>query len=142
VIQLIDRHNRDCALLADRLGVPHYVVPLAIPESPFAFVSLVDRRVWRETALWWGEAKTLVVAEALGANRFFTGGRVDLGVQVVLRLTPPTALASFEPEHVLLGHGEGTHGPEAARALREALRTSRRGLPGVLLRLPLAGRRQ
>jgi hypothetical protein len=32
------------------------------------------------------------------------------------------------------------HGPSAAGALHHALRTSRRGLPGVLLRLPFAGR--
>ncbi len=142
VIQLLDRHTRDCALLADRLGVPRHVVPLAIPGSPFELVSLVDRRVWRETALWWAAARTLVVAEVLGSNRFYTGGKAALGVQVVLRLTPPTTLASFEPDHVLVGHGEGSHTPEAAYELSEALRTSRRGLPGLLMRLPLAGRGQ
>jgi hypothetical protein len=41
---------------------------------------------------------------------------------------------------VLVGHGEGVHGAAATEALSNALRTSRRGLPGVLLRLPFAGR--
>ena len=27
VVQLLDRHNRDCAAVAERLGVPHHVVP-------------------------------------------------------------------------------------------------------------------
>ena len=31
VIQLLDRHNRDCGTLATRLGVPHLVVPDELP---------------------------------------------------------------------------------------------------------------
>ena len=67
-------------------------------------------------------------------------GKAPIGVHVLLRLTPPRALGAFEPEQILVGHGEGVHGPAATDALRDALRTSRRGLPGVLLRLPFSGR--
>jgi hypothetical protein len=137
VIQLLDRHNRDCAALAARFGVPHVVAPRAVPGSPFTFVDLVNRRFWRESVLWWPETRTLVVAEALATNRFYTGGTAPIGVHPVLRLTPPKALAAFEPERVLVGHGEGVLGG-ASSALHDALRWSRRGLPGVLLRLPLA----
>ena len=35
VVQLLDRHNRDCAAVAAELGVPHLVVPDAVPDSPF-----------------------------------------------------------------------------------------------------------
>src|SRR3954451_4057767 len=35
VVQLIDRHNRDCASIAQRLGVPHLRMPDAVPDSPF-----------------------------------------------------------------------------------------------------------
>ena len=139
VVQLLDRHNRDCATLAARLGVPHVVVPRSVPGSPFTFVDVLNRRYWRESALWWPETRTLVVAEALGTNRFYTGGTAALGVHVLLRLTPPKALGSFEPERVLVGHGEGV-GQDAARVLHEALRSSRRGLPGVVARLPFATR--
>jgi hypothetical protein len=139
VIQLLDRHNRDCAALAARLGVPHFVVPRAIPGSPFTFVDVMERRFWRESALWWREARTLVVAEVLGTNRFFTGGTEPLGVEVLLRLKPPVALGAFEPERVLVGHGDGVI-RDAAPVLREALRTSRRRLPGVVVRLPFAMR--
>lgn len=139
VVQLLDRHNRDCATLADRIGVPHVVVPRSVPGSPFTFVDVLNRRYWRESALWWPETRTLVVAEALGTNRFYTGGTAALGVHVLLRLTPPKALGSFEPERVLVGHGEGV-GQDAARVLHEALRSSRRGLPGVVARLPFATR--
>ena len=140
VIQLLDRHNRDCAALAGRLGVPHVVAPDELVESPFAFVPVVRRKRWRESALWWAEARTLVTADALATNRFYTAGKAPIGVHVVLRLKPPRALGAFEPERVLVGHGEGLHGPGTAEAVRDALRTSRRRLPGVLLRLPFSGR--
>jgi hypothetical protein len=140
VIQLLDRHNRDCAALAARLGVPHLVAPDEIPESPFELIPIVRRKRWRESALWWPETRTLVTADALGTNPFATGGKVRVGVHVLLRLTPPRALVTYAPEHLLVGHGEGVHGAEAATAVDEALRTSRRGLPGLLLRLPFAGR--
>ena len=142
VIQLLDRHDRDCAALAARLGVPHAVVPAGLPGNPFAFVPVVRRRFWSESALWWPDRRTLVVGDALGTNRFFTGGRAAIGVHVLLRLTPPGQLGELEPERVLVGHGEGLAGAGAADALREALAESVRRLPGVLLRLPFAGRRQ
>jgi hypothetical protein len=140
VIQLLDRHTRDCAALAERLGVPHAVAPDEVPGSPFAFVPVMRRKRWRESALWWPGTRTLVCADALGTNRFYTGGTARLGVHVLLRLTPPKALGALDPERILVGHGEGIVGPGAESALQEALRTSRRGLPGVVLRLPFAGR--
>jgi hypothetical protein len=139
VIQLLDRHNRDCAELARRLAVPHLVVPDELAASPFTPVPVKRSKRWRESALWWPAERTLVVAEALGTNRFFTGGQAPLGVHLLLRLDPPKMLAGFEPEHLLVGHGEGVSGPGTKQAIDEALRTSRRGLPGVLARLPFAG---
>ena len=137
VVQLLDRHNRDCAALADELGVPHVVAPDALPGTPFETVAVRETRHWRERALWWGDERTLVVAEALGANRFFRVGDDPVGVHLLLRLTPPReVLGRFEPEHLLLGHGEGLHGPVAATALREALARSRTGFPRLALRLP------
>jgi hypothetical protein len=38
VLQPLDRHNRDCALL----GVAHLRRPAAIPGSPFAVVAVLD----------------------------------------------------------------------------------------------------
>jgi hypothetical protein len=140
VVQLLDRHDRDCAALAARLGVPHVVVPEELPGSPFTFVPVMRRRRWRESALWWPARRTLVVADALATNRFYTAGKAPIGVHLLLRLTPPRALTAYEPERILVGHGEGVHGPEASTALRDAIDQSRRRLPGVLLRLPLAGR--
>lgn len=136
VIQLLDRHDRDCASLASELAVPHLRVPTELPASPFVLVPIVRRRWWRESALWWPETKTLVTADALATNRFYTAGKAPLAVHVLLRLTPPRQLGSLDAERVLVGHGEGLLGPESSDAVREALRTSRRGLPGLLARLP------
>jgi hypothetical protein len=137
VLQLLDRHNRDCAAVASELDVPHLVVPDAVPQSPLEAIALTRRRLWRETALWWPATRTLVVAEAIGTNRFFTAGGDVAGVQLLLRLTPPSAaLGRLVPEHLLVGHGRGVHGPKAPTALQNALGHSRRGLPRVLLRVP------
>lgn len=140
VIQLLDRHKRGCAALAARLGVPHVVAPDDLSGSPFTFVPIMRRKHWRESTLWWPATRTLVTADALGTSRFYTAGTAPLGVHVFLRLIPPRQLAALEPERILVGHGEGLGGPEAAVALRDALATSRRRLPGVLLRLPFAAR--
>jgi hypothetical protein len=140
VVQLLDRHDRDCAALASRFGVPHVVAPDELPGSPFTCVRIMRRKHWRESALWWPATRTLVTADALGTNRFYTAGKAPLGVHVFLRLTPPRALGAFEPGRILVGHGEGVIGADAATALRDALRKSRRGLPGLLVRLPFAGR--
>ena len=140
VIQLLDRHHRDCAVLAQRLGVPLFVVPDGLAGTPFACLPLVRWRYWRESALWWEERRTLVVADAVGTNPYYTGGKAPLGVSLPLRLTPPRRLGALEPERILVGHGEGLAGPETGRELRAALDESRRRLPGVLVRLPFAGR--
>lgn len=142
VIQLLDRHERDCAALASRLGVPHVVAPYDLPGSPFTCLPVMRRKRWRESALWWPEERTLVVADALGTNPFFTGGKTPIAVHVLLRLKPPRALGELDPERILVGHGEGLAGDLTTDALQEALRTSRTGLPGVLVRLPFAGRGQ
>jgi hypothetical protein len=140
VIQLLDRHSRDCARTADRLRIPHLRVPAAIPGSPFEVVPIKTRRWWREIALWWPAERTLVVADAIGTNAFMTGGSGTAGVHPLLRLTPPRRqLGRFEPEHLLVGHGEGLHGPAATQGLHAALRDARRGLPRVLAKLPWYG---
>jgi hypothetical protein len=137
VLQLLDRHNRDCAALAEELGVPHLTAPDEVPEAPFELVSLRDSKRWRERALWWPDTATLVVAEAIGSNRFFRAGAERVGVHPLLRLTPPRdALGRFEPEHLLVGHGEGLHGTDAAAGLHDALAHSRAGLPRLVLQIP------
>ena len=64
VVQLLDRHSRDCAAVAQRLGVPHLVVPRQLPGTPFELRPVVRFRWWREVALWWEERRLLLVADA------------------------------------------------------------------------------
>ncbi len=133
VVQLLDRHGRDGRELAARYGVVLHQAPTgALPDAPFEVLRSVDLPLWREAALWWPEQRTLVVADALGTAPYFLAPGERLGVHPLLRPFPPRSLARFEPEHVLCGHGEGTHGADAADALREALHYSRRRIPSWL----------
>jgi hypothetical protein len=130
VLQLLDRHNRDCRALAQRLGVPLHVVP-GEPIAPFEFVRVVDGRKWKEVALWWHDPRVLVVAEAIGSGPFTARGE-RLAVHPLLRLTPPRRqLGALEPQVVLCGHGEGVLA-DASASLHEALRTARRRIPRLL----------
>jgi hypothetical protein len=135
VLQLLDRHNRACAELARRLGVPHHRVPFE-GVGPFESVPVLRRSRWQEVALWWPERRVLVTADALGTvPHYFALGGERLGVHPLLRLTPPRQLARLAPEHVLCGHGEGVH-ERATEAVREALAHSLRRLPRLPLELP------
>ena len=136
VIQLLDRHSRDSVALARRFGVPLYHAPTAgAPGSPFHVLRAVNLPLWRESALWWPEQKTLVVADAFGTASYFLGPGERLAVHPLLRLFPPRSLGQVAPEHVLFGHGEGIHGEDATAALREALQGARRGVPRWLVGL-------
>ncbi len=134
VVQLLDRHNRDCAAVAQRLGVPHHVVPRQLPGTPFELRPVVQLRFWREVALWWPERRILLVADALGTLPFFRAGAEPAGLHPGLRLWPPRSLSGLEPDHLLVGHGEGIHHHPAA--LESALRTGRRRIPRWLTGIP------
>jgi hypothetical protein len=133
VIQLLDRHRRDCAALADRFDAPLYATANSIDDSPFEVVPVVGARKWKENALWWEEKQALIVSEAIGTSKMFTGGH-DAGVHLFLRLKPPKKkLGDFEPQHLLVGHGPPIHGAQAASALQGALERSRRNLPRTVV---------
>jgi hypothetical protein len=130
VVQLLDRHGRDCAEVAARFAIPHFVVPVdGIPASDLEITAVVNMRFWREIAVWLPAQRMLVCGDALGTARYFRAGDEPLAVHPLLRLRPPRALGRYEPEHVVCGHGAGVHGPDTPKALREALATARRRLP-------------
>jgi hypothetical protein len=137
VLQLLDRHGRDCAALAARLGVPHLKVPRAVPDSPFDAVQVLHVRGWHEAALWWPERRVLVVAETLGTNGLYRMGPGAVGVHLLLRAKPPGALRAFTPDHLLVGHGAGVHDGDAGRGVAAAYDRARRDLPAALLKAPL-----
>jgi hypothetical protein len=144
VVQLLDRHERDCAALAGRIDVPLHVTPFAgVPGAPFDVLPIVRWKGWQEVAVWFPEERTLVCADALGSLGYFRAAGEPFGVHPLLRLLPPRrALGSLEPHHLLFGHGAGYHGEDGGVALREALRTSRRRLPAALARALRSGLRR
>jgi hypothetical protein len=134
VVQLLDRHNRDCAAVAARLGVPHLKVPDSIPDSPFEVFTTVDVPRWKERALWWPEHELLFVPEAIGTGPYFRAAGEPAGVHPMLRAWPPGALRGRRPQHLLVGHGSGVHGDAAVTDT--ALARSRRDIPRLLVKLP------
>ncbi len=140
VLQLLDRHNRDCAAVASRLGIPHLEVPDTVADSPFEAIAVVRVPGWKETALWWPQQRALVVAEVVGANSLYNGGAGGVGMHIMLRPRPPGSLRGIRAEHLLLGHGAPEHGESAAADLEHAYAGARRNLPRALLNLPRVAR--
>ncbi|HEX6701803.1 MAG TPA: hypothetical protein VF101_13840 [Gaiellaceae bacterium] len=100
VLQLLDRHDRDCAAFAERFGVPLFVVPTM--PVPFELRVVGDRRWWREVALWWPERGVLVCGDALGTAGYFVAPGERLAVHPLLRPMPPRdVFVGLTPRHVL-----------------------------------------
>ncbi|MDO8213201.1 hypothetical protein [Conexibacter sp. CPCC 206217] len=134
VLQLLDRHGRDSARLAERLGVPLLKLPRTLPGTPLEPTRLIDHRWWREVVLWWPQQQLLVVPEAVGTAPAMALGR-PLGVHPLLRLTPPYSLRCFKPRHILVGHGPSLH-DDANDALEQSLEHARSDIPRGIAKLP------
>jgi hypothetical protein len=126
--------------VAERLGVPLLKVPDDVPGSPFDAHPVIRLPGWEETALWWPERRGLVVAEVVGSAPAFNAGDGGVGMHPMLRPLPPKSLRSFDPEHLLMGHGPPVHGPDAAAGLERAYARSRRDIPKALINLPKTAR--
>ncbi|HLH65009.1 MAG TPA: hypothetical protein VKV27_04860 [Solirubrobacteraceae bacterium] len=135
VLQLLDRHERDCGRLAQRLEVAHLRLPSVLPDSPLTVVRVIWRRWWHELALWWEDRQALIVAEALGTAPVMALGR-RVGLHPLLRLSPPrAALTVHRAERLLVGHGRPLHAG-ASDAIAEALGAARTDLPRLARALP------
>jgi len=139
VIQLIDRHNRDCGAIAQRLEVPLLRVPDAVNDSPFTVLPVISRPWWRENALWWESERALVIAEAVGTAPAFSLGR-QVGLHPLLRLrVPKGALTAYSPERLFVGHGAALESGAAA-AIADALDRAVSDIPQLVLKLPSLAR--
>jgi hypothetical protein len=137
VIRLLDRHGRDGEALAESLGVPLHSLPEALPDSPFEVIRVLHVPGWHEQGLWWPARRALAVAEVVGSSRHYTlGDGRPAGIHPLLRLLPPGALRPYQPEHLLLGHGDPLHGTDAVDGLRDAYARSRSDLPRMLRAAP------
>jgi len=134
VLQLLDRHERDCAVLAERHGVPLHRLPFdGIAGSGLQAVKVISNPAWKEVAIWSEHDRALIVPEAVGTARYFRAGDEKVGIHPMLRLIPPRSLSAYQPDHLLTGHGTGMHGPDTAAALADGLDGSRRRIPNALV---------
>jgi hypothetical protein len=134
VLQLLDRHERGCAAWAARLAVPHLRAWESLGGAPFEALRVRSSRWWREVALWEPNGRTLVCADALGTVGYFCAPGEAIGLHPLVRPLPPRQLGRVAPQRIVCGHGAGLH-EDASAALQEALRTARRRLPAVVLRI-------
>jgi hypothetical protein len=140
VVTLLDRHQRDAAAVAERLGAPR-LTPIALGGSGVAVDgveerSVFERRSWREALLWLPDRRLLVCAETLGTAGFDLARRGDLlGMHPFARLQPPrAAFAGLDPEVIAVGHGPPLD-HDASKSMRDVLRRARRQLPQSWLRM-------
>ncbi len=138
VLQLLDRHPRDCRALAERFGVPHLRLPGTVPGSPFEAFDVVKVPRWHEVGLYWAEHRLLVVPETVGTGPMYRHGDVPAGIHLFLRLRPPGSLKRWAPEHLLMGHGPPLHGAHAGEAVRLAFKHALRDLPEAVVRFPFS----
>ena len=107
VLQLLDRHDRDCAAWAERLGVPHLRAWHGLGGAPFVALPVYDNRVWREVALFEPVSATLVCADALGTLGYFRAPGERVGWHPLVRIRPPRSFREVAPRRILVGHGPG-----------------------------------
>ena len=136
VLQLLDRHNRDCQQFAAHFGVPLHVTPTApIGGAPFDVITVKRARHWRESALWWPGHVCLVVAEVLGTASYFRAPGQRVGVHPMARIAPPRMLRGFPAAHLLMGHGDPVHDPAAGAMADAAIAHARTSSPRWALSL-------
>ena len=127
-VQLLDRHNRDCRSVAERLGGcaprrPAAAARVAVRPPPRRPLPLVA-----EVALWWPERRLLSSRTRSARFRVLPRGR-RAAWACIRSYGRPRSLRGLVPDHLLVGHGEGIHHHPAA--LEDALRTARRRIPLV-----------
>lgn len=137
VLQLLDRHGRDCAGIARDLGVPLRITPRdAVPGAPFRVIVVRRVRGWHESALWWDARAALVVAEAVGTPPYFRSRPEQvIGPHPMMRLVPPRMLQGFPARHVLTGHGRPVHRDDAGALVDDCIAHARASAPRWLLSL-------
>lgn len=140
VVTLLDRHQRDAAAVAARLGVER-VMPVALGGSGLHVEGIeertvIDRRWWRESLLWLPGRRLLVCVETLAtADAFLARSRDPLGMHPLARIVVPRRVFDgIDPLVIAVGHGPPLR-DGASQALRRTLRTAHLALPRHCARL-------
>ncbi|MDS0296180.1 hypothetical protein [Halogeometricum luteum] len=142
-------HARDAAAFADRYDVP-VSLPRWLPRVEARVDAPVERfdgelgttglRVREYAPLpGWSEAiahrpadGTLYAPDTLGTASPFTVDGERLGLYLFQRFVTPKFLHGYDPERILVGHGDGVF-QGAAAALEDAVANGRRRLPWALV---------
>jgi hypothetical protein len=148
VLVLSDYHARDADVFADRHDVPVTVptwlsrvtdrvdapvVPVADRVAGFDLQPVRPMYAWRECLAYRERDGTLYVPDYLSPSPKFTVGDERVGLPTLSRLRPPfDALAGYDPDRILFGHGPGVF-ENAAGALDDALTGARDRLPRALV---------
>lgn len=124
VVVLLDRHTRDAAAIARRhdcpVSLPDWMVlgrekldtepaeiESGLPGTEYKLHELIVTDDWEEAILVDETTGTLVVPETLGTLSAFDGDG-ELGVHPAID-DPPHRLGTWQPDRVLVGHGESVH---------------------------------
>jgi hypothetical protein len=139
VVTLLDRHQRDAAAVAARLGVERMLPAVlggGLHVDGVEERTVIDRRSWHESLLWLPDRRLLVCAETLAtADPFLAHARDRLGMHPLARIrVPRRAFAGLDPLVIAVGHGPPLR-DGASPALRRTLDTARLSLPRHLARL-------
>jgi hypothetical protein len=142
VVTLLDRHQRDAAAIAGRLGVPR-LIPVALGGEGLRLDgvqerAVIARRGWREALMWLPDRLLLVCPETLGTAAFDLARRRDpLGMHPFARPFPPrAAFRGIDPVVIAVGHGPPVT-VDATAAMRRVLGRARLQLPRHWLRFGL-----
>lgn len=148
---LSNYHARDADAIAARHDVPIYLptwlrraesrlsgsiepCETALGRSGFRLTRYHPVPGYDEAIAYRERDGTLYVPDALGTAPFYIVGDERLACYGVLRLFPPQSLfEQFDPERILVGHGEGIF-TDASEALTDAFEGARRRFPTVLRR--------
>lgn len=136
VLVLQDRHTRDATELAHRHDVtvhlPEWMtlartkldsspelVTDTLPGTNYTIHQLINTDEWEEAFLTDESTNTMVVPEAVGTVPSFQTNDSQLGIHPALE-EPPRQLAKWQPDRLLVGHGESLF-EETANQLDRAL---------------------
>jgi len=125
VVVIHDRHTRDAEAIAARHGVAVHVpdwmestrekldgnpepLEAELPGTNYEIRRLVDTDEWEEALLVDDAGETLVVVETLGTLPGFCEDDDDIGIHPALD-EAPEGLADYDPERILVGHGESIY---------------------------------
>lgn len=118
--------------VADRVDAPVERFDVEPGDSGFVVREHAPIPGWSEGVAYRRSDATLYVPESLGTAPPYTVADERLGLYLFQRFVVPKFFLGYEPERVLVGHGDGVF-TDATPALADAVTNARRRLPRALV---------